>query len=234
MYNTLNVMRYLVALLSVALFWQPASAQGQTETRYVSDQFEVTLRTGPSTGNAISRMLPSGTELEVLERDEESGWSRVRTRAGTEGWVLNRYLMRQPAARDRLAALQERFDALRNQSGDQGKLVDDLRQETREASERIRALEAENKRLQAELEEIRRTAANVLTIDKQNRELRQKLSEAEIAVGSLQRENAELGTRRIQNWFMAGGVVMLTGVVVGLIVPRLRFTRRRRRFGDSF
>ena len=43
------------------------------ESVWVSDQFEVMLRTGPSTSNAIERVLRSGTKLESLETDRESG-----------------------------------------------------------------------------------------------------------------------------------------------------------------
>ena len=92
--------RFLTAIFAIVLFAGTASAQ----TVWVSDEFEITLRTGPSTSNAIERMLSSGTQLEVLERDDESGYSRVRTRAGTEGWVLTRYLMSEPSAREQLAA----------------------------------------------------------------------------------------------------------------------------------
>ena len=47
-------------LLSVCLF---AAAATRAEPGWVSDQIEVTLRTGPSTSNAITRMLPSGTQI---------------------------------------------------------------------------------------------------------------------------------------------------------------------------
>ena len=56
------------------------------QTRYVSDQLEVTLRTGPSTRNAIVRILTSGAQVEVLESDAESGYSRVQA-GQSEGWV---------------------------------------------------------------------------------------------------------------------------------------------------
>ena len=72
-------------------------AQAGAQTVWVSDQFEVMLRSGPSTSNAIERMLPSGTQLEVLERNADAGYARVRTNAGTEGWVLSRYLMSEPS-----------------------------------------------------------------------------------------------------------------------------------------
>ena len=72
---------------------------------WVSDQFEIMLRTGPSTGNAIQLMVSSGTRLEVLEQDDEAGYTKVRTGGGTEGWVLSRYLMTEAPAREQLAAL---------------------------------------------------------------------------------------------------------------------------------
>src|SRR5690606_34552384 len=58
---------------------------------------------GQSTQHRIVSMLPSGTPVEVLEEDADSGWSRVRTSQGAEGWILTRFLDRQASARDRLA-----------------------------------------------------------------------------------------------------------------------------------
>ena len=86
-----------VALTSLLLL--PAMAHA--EPAWISDQFEITLRSGPSTSNAIQLMLRSGTQVEVLERDADSGYSRVRTGGGTEGWVLTRYLMREQSRRIR-------------------------------------------------------------------------------------------------------------------------------------
>ena len=58
------------------------------------------MRRGPSTQNAIVRMLESGTPLEVISSDAQTGYSRVRlTTSNTEGYVLTRYLMvSQPLA----------------------------------------------------------------------------------------------------------------------------------------
>ena len=72
------------------------SVQSMASDRlYVSDYFEITLRTGPSSENKILRMLKSGQALDVLETVDN--WTRVRTllNNGTEveGWVRNQYLM---------------------------------------------------------------------------------------------------------------------------------------------
>ncbi len=209
-------------------------AQGvAAQTRYVTDQFEITLRTGPSTSNQIVRMLPSGTRLETIEVDADAGWSRVRTSGGTEGWVLTRYLMAEPSARDQLASMRERLETMRGESGSLGARVDDLSQANQEAQSRIRTLESENKRLEAELAEIRRTASNVLAIDAENSALREQLSTAEVQIAALQQENGELSSRRNRDWFIAGAAVLLAGVLLGIILPRIRW-RKRSRWSDSF
>ena len=66
-------------ILAVSLLILLPVAHASAQSVWVSDQFEVMLRTGPSTSNAIERMLPSGTALEVLERDLDAGYARVRT-----------------------------------------------------------------------------------------------------------------------------------------------------------
>ena len=77
------------------------------------------------------------------------------------------------------------------------------------------------------------TAANVLAINAENNALREQLSTAEVQIAALQQENGELASRRNRDWFIAGAVVLLAGVQVGIIVPRIRW-RRRSRWSDSF
>ncbi|MCP5092182.1 MAG: TIGR04211 family SH3 domain-containing protein, partial [Gammaproteobacteria bacterium] len=86
-----------------------ASSAAIAAPAWVTDQFEITLRSGPSTSNAIQLMIDSGLRLEVLERDADSGYTRVRTPGGTEGWVLSRYLMSEPSAREQLAKLSSQL-----------------------------------------------------------------------------------------------------------------------------
>ena len=77
------------------------SGNAVAETRYVSDTLEITMRSGKGTSFGITRMLRSGTPVEVLNVDKKSGYTQVRTNSGKEGWVLSRFLMKGQAARDR-------------------------------------------------------------------------------------------------------------------------------------
>ena len=156
------------------------------EPMWVSDQFEVMLRTGPSTSNAIERMLPSGTELEVLEIDDDAGYARVRTSAGTEGWVLTRYLMREPSAREQLEQLSNRLTNAASQGSTLSAQLSAVQGEYDAATRRIASLETEKQQLEQELAEIKRTAANVLAINSQNKDLREQLANAEIQAATLE------------------------------------------------
>ncbi|MDX1403619.1 MAG: TIGR04211 family SH3 domain-containing protein [Woeseiaceae bacterium] len=198
------------------------------ETAWISDEFEVMLRTGPSTNNAIERMLRSGTQLEVIEEDPDSGYSRVTTRDGLEGWVLSRYLMPEPAARQQLATLTQQLTNATEQGSSMSSQLAGIRNEHEAAKARIAQLEQDNAALQEEIENIRRTAANVLAIDKQNMDLRQQLTDAEIKVSILEQENDQLSSRTTRNWFITGALVLFCGILLGLLLPRMSWSRRSR------
>lgn len=219
-----GVLRRTSVAIAVIIVCSAAVAQ----TVWVSDQFEVMLRTGPSTNNAIERMLRSGTELEVIEEDPETGYTRVRTRGGTEGWVLSRYLMTEPAARDQLATISQRLSNATAEGTSIESQLASVRNEFDSARIRIAELERENSELQSEIDTIQRTAANALAIDKQNMNLQQQLTDAEIKVSILEQENDQLASRTTRNWFITGALVLFCGVLLGLLLPRLSWSRRSR------
>ena len=208
------------------------ASSASAQSVWVSDVFEVTLRTGPSTSNAIQLMLESGTELEVLERDAESGYSRVRTMAGTEGWVLSRYLMSEPSAREQLETLTQQLTNATSQGSSMGSQLDAIRAQYADATRTINTLEREKAALQSELDELKKTAANTIAIDRQNKNLQQQLTDAEIAVSVLEQEKEQLASESNRTWFITGSLVLLGGILLGLILPRMRLQKRSRY--DSF
>jgi SH3 domain protein len=202
------------------------------ESVWVSDQFEVMLRTGPSTSNAIQLMVDSGTELEILGEDSDAGYTQVRTGGGTEGWVLSRYLMPEPAARQQLETLTQQLTNANASGSSMGSQLSSIRDEYDNAQSRIRQLEQEASNLQSEVDDISQKAANTLAIDRQNQNLRQQLTDAEIKLSILEQENEKLTSQTTRNWFIAGALVLFGGVLLGLILPRMKFQRRSRY--DSF
>ena len=195
---------------------------------WVTDQFEITLRSGPSTSNAIQLMIKSGTQLEVLERDAESGYSRVRTAGGTEGWVVSRYLMNERSAREQLERLSSQLTDANSRGTSRGSQLTSIKDQYDAATARIATLESEKAALEQELAEIKRTAANVLAINDQNESLMEQLSAAQIHGDTLEQENRQLAGQSTRYWFMTGAVVLVVGIILGIWLPRIRWQRRSR------
>ena len=223
-----TILHSIVVLILGMSFSQTASAQ----SAWVSDQFEVMLRTGPSTNNAIQLMVDSGTELEVLGEDAEAGYTQVRTGGGTEGWVLTRYLMQEPSAREQLENLTGQLTNAAEEGSSLSSQLNAVRGEYDSATRQIRQLEDDKSNLQAEIDDITQKAANTLAIDRQNQDLRQQLTDAEIKVSILEQENEKLSGQTTRNWFITGALVLFAGILLGLILPRMKFQRRSRY--DSF
>ncbi len=218
----------LSRLTFVAILLFVSATPVWAQSAWVTDQFEITLRTGPSTSNAIRLSLSSGSRLEILEEDADSGYTRVRTSGGTEGWVLTRYLMNEPSAREQLTELTTQLSSASDEGATLATQLTAIRGEYREAEQQIGRLEREKEGLQADLDEIRRTAANVLAIDSQNDELQEKLTNAEIDIDRLNEEVRVLTGQSTRSWFITGALVLVGGIVLGLILPRLRWQRRSR------
>ena len=217
-------MKTRIVLLAALLLPVPAFA----EPAWVTDQFEITLRSGPSTSNAIQLMVSSGTRLEVLERDADSGYTRVRTQGGTEGWVLTRYLMNEASAREQLQNLTSQLTNANSRGSSLDTQLRAIRSEYDTANRKIQTLERDKAAVEQELAEIRRTAANVLSINEQNQSLMDELTAAQIRADTLEQENRALASQTKRYWFMAGALVLLVGILLGIWLPRIRWQRRSR------
>jgi SH3 domain protein len=202
------------------------------ETRYVSDRLEITMRSGKSTSHGIIRMLPSGEKVDVVEHDKDAGYTKVRLKNGKEGWVLSRFLMDGPAARDRLVTAERKLAELELSNRKMGTAMQSLEQEKTGISQERSTLDAEFRKVSQELAEIKRTASSALAIDNENKELKSRMVAMERQLQTLQQENESLKDRTARDWFMVGAGIILLGIIVGLIIPRIRW--RRKSSWDTF
>lgn len=215
----------LLALVVAGSLPGPAPAQS-TGDRWVTDELEITLRTGKSTRQSILRMLPSGARLELLETDSESGYSRVRTPGGTEGWVLTRYLLAEPPPRVTLPAIEQRLEQSEALRAELEASNRELARERNALAEQLSSASATGSELRDELEEIRRLSANAIRLDDENEQLRQRLAETEQLLSAAQAETRRLASRATREWFVVGAGVVVLGIILGLILPRLRWRRK--------
>jgi SH3 domain protein len=219
--------RLVLAALSLSL-----CASALAETRYVSDDLEITMRSGKGNSYSITRMLSSGTPVEVLEIDKDAGYTKVRASNGKEGWVLTRYLMKTRAARERIADSEKQLAELELEKRKLETAMTALTEEKNSLNTQLSSLDGESRKTSQELAEIKRTASSALAIDSENKQLKGHVVSLERQLQTLQQENEGLKDRTARDWFMVGAGVVLLGIIVGLIIPRIRW--RRKSSWDTF
>ena len=196
---------------------------------YVRDVLYVPLRAGQSTSHRILHQgIRSGTVLERLERNSESGYSRVRTPRGLEGWIQSQYLVSEPIARDvlnetrkTLGKLESDYQALQSQ-------IESRQKSDRDNADQILTLRSANNSLNDELTKIMELAANVIAIDQQNDVLQDELELRNMEIEDLMNINKSLSDTSDQSWFLRGAATILLGLLFGFWVARIIYNNQRR------
>ena len=202
------------------------------ETAWVTDEFKITVRSGESARHKIIAMLSSGTPVTVLSRNKATGYSRVRLPNGKEGYVLTRQLLKQPVARDQLAALEKEVAALKTAPSELQRKLSEMTRDYGELQRAHKELQAINKEIGQELAALKRTSANAVRISNERNELRKQVAELTRANEELKQEKRELENNSAQRWFMIGAGVTVGGILIGLILPHLRLRRRKDSWGS--
>jgi len=218
---------YFLPFLLALLMAGPVLA----ETRYVTDEVQIPIRSGEGTQYRIKRMLPSGTAVEVLTTNSGSGYSRVRLDDGTVGFILTRELLTEPVARNRVADLEARLDELQKAPDQVAAQLTRLKSEHEALQAEHARLGAEKSGIEQELATIRQASANVLRITEERAELRKSVADLTRQVAELEQANRDLANQTNQRWFLIGAGVVAGGILLGLILPHLRFRRRKSSWG---
>jgi len=222
--NTALRAAYLVISLLV-------SGTAMARTAYVDDKLEITLRTGESTRNSIVRMLASGERLDVASVNDDTGYAKVTTSDGKEGYVLARFVTYEPVARDRLVAANRRLERNKDKITALETELQELKGENTAYSKSQGGLQSDNARLTDEIAEIRRTAASALQIAEENKNLKSREQTLSAQIEDLQARNTELAARSRQSWYLAGAGTLVAGILAGLILPRIKL-KRKSSWGD--
>ena len=210
----------LVTLLSATTLLQAA------ETRYIADDFEITMRNGTSTSNSIVRLLRSGETVTVLEQDLATQYSLVETDDGEKGYVLTRFLMNVPAARQSLQELKIRHAQQQTRLDEQDSQIAELEKSLRQERVDNEALKTTLRASEQELTEVRGAAENTLKTLEQNKRLQTVVDQLHQEKTELSDTNAELSDSTQIDWFVRGGAVSLIAFVIGILVTRIRWRKQ--------
>ncbi|MES9972235.1 MAG: TIGR04211 family SH3 domain-containing protein [Candidatus Thiodiazotropha sp.] len=204
---------------------------GQARTYYVTDTFKIAMRTGESIKHRITRYIDTGTAVEVISSNKESGYSKVRV-GSREGFVLTRQLLREPVARTQLETMRNEINALKAAPGELRRNLADLQKNHRELLASHKSLQQIKDKQEQELQSIQRTASNAIRISNERNELRKQVADLTREAEELKQENRDLSNQATRDWFLIGAGVIIAGILIGLILPHLRFQRRRSSWGS--
>lgn len=231
MYNlgknrTLPTMHPKVILLLASLLACLSIQDLQAQTRFITDDFEVMLRTGPSIQNKIVKPLRSGTKLEIVREDAGNGHSLVQTDQGEQGYVLTRFLSPNRAARSRVRYLEGQLKTLRSKPGELQSLLADSQDENQELIKLNTELSASLKKVADELEELKRVSSDAVGLSSRNTKLESEVHQLLLQLDDIRIQNESLKDQTAQRWFIYGGGVMALGLVFGWILSIYRRPRR--------
>jgi len=202
--------------------------QATAETQYVIDKLDITMRSGQSTSHQILHLLSSGTAVEVIGVDEEAKYTQVRTAQGWEGWVISRYLQDGPIAKQRLVVVNKQLDKLGRENKQLKAQVAATKKKLKDITAKHKGINKENTKLDDELKKIRHLSSNVMSIDQENTELKQQLMQLNRNFQTLEQDNISLKDSTAREWFLIGGSVILLGIIIGLIIPKIQWRSKKR------
>ncbi len=208
----------------IALFLVSASASATTV--YVTDDIKFTLRSTENSRAKILKMLSSGTPLTVIEVNEATGYTKVRTNSGIEGYILTRHTQSKPISRWYLDRTNAKLEELQKENGRLKQELQQIKGDNTQAIGNNQTLTEERDQLSNELNELKQTAANAVQLKHQRDQLQERVISVERELQQIKRENQALEDSTNQDWFLYGGALSLFGVILGFILPKLSWRRK--------
>lgn len=202
------------------------------KTGYISDQLKITMRSGESTTHKVIKMLPSGMQVDVIGQNSKTGYSKIRLPSGSTGYVLTRMVLSERPARERLAEAEEQLQMLRQEPDKLGSQLASLQDSYQSLQRKYDSLALENEQLSNEVDSLRQASAEPMRIARERDEAVEKNRQLNDKMATLKLSNQRLIDKTEQNWFMIGAAAIVVGILLGIILPRLRVRRRRSEWGD--
>jgi SH3 domain protein len=193
---------------------------------YIIDVFEVTLRSGTSTSNEILMLLKSGQAVTLLEQDPVTQYSLVKAENGKQGYVLSRYLVDVPSARQRLASLQQATASQKQENQSLKAEISILQTDLDNQLLNNENLKNSLQTSEDELERVSIAAESTLDIIEKNRVMEATIDELQQQQTLLTDENAVLKDSTRMDWFIRGAAVSLVAFLIGILMTRIRWRKQ--------
>ena len=202
------------------------STQVAADTRYVTDELIITVRSGRSNEHQIVKLLRSGEKIDVLEEIEENGKQYARIQAGdVTGWVLTQYLSSEPIARIQLENARNNAASLAEENKILKSQIIELQRARSKTEKQYDKLKSNNESMGKQLTKLKRVSARPLALEENNENLRTELTARLNELKLLRQENDVLKSSDQRGWFVAGAGVVIASMIFGIMLTRIRWRR---------
>jgi len=220
----MNAKQLISFLLLVFSF---SSFNALAQTRFVTDDFEIMLRTGPSVQNKIVRALRSGTRLEVLRADAGKGHSQVQTSSGQIGYVLTRFLSPNQSARNRVRYLEDQLKKLSSKPGELQTLLANSQEENQELISQNIGLTDQLKKSNEELTQIKEVSKDAVRLSQRNTKLESEVQQLLLQLDDIRIQKENLEEQSEKSWYALGGGTVFIGLFLGWVLSIARRPSRQ-------
>ena len=196
----------LITLTLLAL--SAATAVHAEEKRYVSDELNTWVRSGPGDNYRLVGTINAGEEVAVLQTNDSTNYAQVRDGSGRTAWIPLKELSNEPSLRTRVPDLENQVktltDKLNNIDTTWNQRTADMQKKVAGSDAVINGLKEENQKLKNErvVAQKKVNAANLQLDDKQR--------------------------TIIMQWFMYGGCLLCVGLILGLLLTHMVQSRKRK------
>lgn len=200
----LNLRLICFTLLSLSV----SVAAHADEKRYVSDELNTWVRSGPSNSHRLVGTVNAGEEVTLLQRNDETKYGQIRDSHDRTVWIPLAQLSSTPSLHTRVPELENKLktltDKLTNIDTTWNQRTAEMQQKVAQSDHIINTLKEENQQL-----------SNQLIV------AQKKVSAANVQLDDKQRAI-------ILQWFIYGGGVAGFGLLVGLLLPHMLPKRKKK------
>jgi len=198
-----------------------------SQSMYIDDILLVPLRSGEGTSfRIVHKGLKSGIKLEVIEQSQQSGYSKIRTPSGIEGFLPTRYLTSTPIAKIRLLKANKDISLLKTENIKLKKELGTITKAHKSLDQNFKKTSTELASNSKELTNIKSISSNALNLDRRNRELRESNEQLRSQLELLQTENMRLKDKSESNTMLMGGGLVTLGIIIALVIPLIRPSKK--------
>jgi SH3 domain protein len=225
---------YKIKIIFINILWLFAFV-AQAETVYVIDELKIGLHESPTISSPILKLVPSGTELTVIERSDDL--VNVEDPEGSKGWINSKYIVTNKPGKARINELEKEIELLKSATI----MTEGGTDEQNDLAQQLKSERLKSGQLQASLADLKAKIANVDNSDQfiadieqlkqENEQLRTQLESSgiEVQADANSSDGSSVSVRGWKQLSIMFVIALVIGIAAGAFI--LDYTNRRRHGG---